>query len=269
MLTRTLVGIGIVALALAGLWLGGLWLVVVYTVFFVLAVQELGRAFSAKGKTGFWLPAYIFAALFPITYYFGGFNALYLFVFFLACFVATVVGQVLTAKGDFEAVPYSLLPFAYPLLPGVTLVLLYFGLPEDIFLTATALALFAPALGDTLAYFGGVLLGRHKLCPAISPKKTVEGALFGLLGGTLLGLLLWLAQPWWGGAVGFWPLLILGLVCGAMGQVGDLFASCLKRYAGVKDFSGIFPGHGGILDRIDSQLLCAPVVLAYFMLTAL
>ena len=266
MLTRTLVGIVMVALVLACLYFGGIFLAAVFSIFFVLAVHEMDRVFRALGKRVFSIPAYIFASLFAVLYYFGKFSAAYLFSFFLFCFVATIVGQVLTTRDNFDAIPYCLLPFVYPLLPCVTLVMLFFRLPEGISITATALALLSPALGDTFAYFGGVLLGKHKLCPAISPKKTVEGSLFALLGGTLMGYLLWFLQPWWSGAAGLWQLLILGFVCGIMGQFGDLFASCIKRGANLKDFSTILPGHGGILDRIDSQLLCAPIVLAYFMI---
>lgn len=113
------------------------------------------------------------------------------------------------------------------------------------------------AVGDTAAYYAGSLWGRHKLRPRISPHKTVEGALAGL-GGNLLGGLAC--------AAAFFPSrmtsagLLLPLAIGAAGQVGDLCESMLKRAAGVKDSGGILPGHGGILDRLDSLLFSAPVV---------
>lgn len=110
---------------------------------------------------------------------------------------------------------------------------------------------------DTGAYYAGSYLGRHKLCPAVSPGKTVEGAVGGLIAsffvGSLFKFLFLPALPW---GVSF---IIFPVVCIA-GQVGDLFESELKRVAKVKDSGTIFPGHGGMLDRIDALLFAAPVV---------
>ncbi len=112
--------------------------------------------------------------------------------------------------------------------------------------------------GDTGAYYVGSYLGRRKLCPAVSPGKTVEGALGGLCANLLVGVvakLLFLpAGDWLLSAVGF-------VAFGLAGQVGDLFESELKRVSRIKDSGGILPGHGGILDRIDALLFAAP--LAY------
>lgn len=113
--------------------------------------------------------------------------------------------------------------------------------------------------GDTSAYYVGSYLGRNKLAPAVSPGKTVEGALGGLAANLLVGTaakLLFLPP-------GDWLLSCAGFVLfGAAGQAGDLFESALKRLSSIKDSSAILPGHGGILDRIDALLLAAPV--AYF-----
>ncbi len=111
---------------------------------------------------------------------------------------------------------------------------------------------------DTAAYAVGKTLGRRKLCPTISPGKTVEGAAAGLLAAVLLtaGLGAWLGLPIRQG-------LILGLALGVAGQLGDLLESVLKRRAGVKDSGTILPGHGGVLDRFDSLLFSAPVAYYY------
>ena len=113
---------------------------------------------------------------------------------------------------------------------------------------------------DTAAYAVGKAVGRHKLCPKISPGKTVEGAIGGLLAAVALtaGLGHWLGLPLAHG-------LILGASIGVAGQAGDLFESLLKRRAGVKDSGSLLPGHGGVLDRFDSLLFAAP--LAYFYLS--
>jgi len=116
-------------------------------------------------------------------------------------------------------------------------------------------------LSDTLAYFAGNAIGRHRLAPAISPGKTVEGAVGGIVGGVLGALLvcrLGLPDVPAPHAAG------LGAVAAALGIAGDLFESLLKRWAGVKDSGRLFPGHGGMLDRLDSLLFAAPVLYYYF-----
>ena len=218
------------------------------------------------GKRVFFWPAYVFAASAGICYYFSEYNAVILFVFGLICLVASVIGQVLITKDEFSAVPYCVIPYAYPLLSLCALYILYYGLEPRYALTACSLAILAPQAADVMAYFGGTLFGKHKLCPSISPKKTVEGSAFSLLGGVLMALILYAIQSVWGGEVQLWPMLSLGLLCGIIGQFGDLFASCIKRAAGIKDFSSVLPGHGGFMDRIDSVVLCAPMVLAFFMI---
>lgn len=113
------------------------------------------------------------------------------------------------------------------------------------------------ALGDTAAYYVGSIWGKRKLLPRISPGKTVEGSLAGLLGNGGGGLLYaWLFLPQVAGLEGF--LLALGV--GLAGQMGDLSESMLKRAAQVKDSGSLLPGHGGVLDRLDSLLFSAPVV---------
>ena len=112
---------------------------------------------------------------------------------------------------------------------------------------------------DTFAYFIGSRWGRRKLCPEISPGKTVEGALGGLAG-TLL-VVGWLGSAFAG--LQLEQALLLGCLIGVAAPVGDLVESRLERYAGVKDSGAILPGHGGMLDRIDSLLFVLPVVYFY------
>jgi phosphatidate cytidylyltransferase len=115
---------------------------------------------------------------------------------------------------------------------------------------------------DTAAFFVGHAFGRHRLAPAVSPGKTVEGAVGGLLGG-IAGALAVRA-----GGLPELPLLDalgLGLLVSGMGILGDLDESLLKRWAGVKDSGTLFPGHGGMLDRVDSLLFGAPILYYYFL----
>lgn len=113
---------------------------------------------------------------------------------------------------------------------------------------------------DTGAYFAGTFFGKHKLCPEISPKKTVEGLAGGIISNALAFMLFGLivssysdlAEP------KYFVLAVLGVVCSLLGLVGDLFASLIKRRQGIKDYGNIMPGHGGALDRFDSVLFVAP-----------
>jgi phosphatidate cytidylyltransferase len=115
-------------------------------------------------------------------------------------------------------------------------------------------------LGETAAYLVGSAVGRHKLAPAISPRKTVEGALAQLAASVLAAL---------GARLAFFPALsleaaiVVGLLLGVVGQAGDLLESALKRSVGTKDTGRIIPGHGGMLDRVDSLLVNTPVLFYY------
>ena len=116
-------------------------------------------------------------------------------------------------------------------------------------------------IADTCAFFAGHALGRRRLAPALSPGKTVEGAVGGLCGGVLGAFAVRaLGLPWLPPV----DTLILGTLVAAAGIVGDLVESLLKRWAGVKDSGSLFPGHGGMLDRLDSLLFGAPILYYYF-----
>jgi len=118
---------------------------------------------------------------------------------------------------------------------------------------------------DSAAYFVGCRFGKRRLYPEVSPKKSVEGSLGGLAGsilGVLIARLLFFAELSVGDA------FLAALLIGSLGQVGDLFESLLKRSCGVKDSGTIFPGHGGILDRLDSIIFAAPVAYYYALFAA-
>ena len=121
------------------------------------------------------------------------------------------------------------------------------------------LVIFSAFGTDIMAYFTGVLMGKHKLCPKISPKKTIEGSIGGILGSVILcGLFGWFfMHPY------FIHCVIIGVLGGVFSQIGDLTASIFKRKMGIKDYGNLIPGHGGVLDRIDSILFTAPMVFYY------
>ncbi len=123
--------------------------------------------------------------------------------------------------------------------------------------------LFCAWFGDSGAYFVGTFLGKHKLCPNISPKKTVEGFIGGIITVgivvTITGLIFdFLVFD--DISINYPVVIIVGMIASVFGVLGDLSASVIKREFGVKDFGNLFPGHGGVLDRFDSVLFVAPFV---------
>ena len=267
LIVRTLTSLVLFGLLFLCCYFGSLTFLIVFGAVFFMTIREMEDMLKHMGKRVCMVPAYIFASLFGPVYYMAEKSWSAVVAFGLIMLAGTVVWQVLLTRADnYADALYSLLPFAYPILPECAIVALYSALPEEVGKTCCYAAILCPEIGDAFAYFGGSLFGKHPLCPQISPKKTVEGSISALPGAMLVGLGLYFAQRLWGGQVGLVSLLFMGLMCGIVGQFGDLFASILKRAAGIKDFSDIIPGHGGLMDRLDSALLCAMAVLAFGLL---
>ncbi len=113
---------------------------------------------------------------------------------------------------------------------------------------------------DSGAYFGGTFFGKHKLAPTVSPKKTVEGAAFGILGSVLVTVIVCCIYSSALAVNIKWVTLnSCAIVFAVVGMIGDLFASLIKRSCGIKDYGNLMPGHGGVLDRFDSVLLISPL----------
>jgi phosphatidate cytidylyltransferase len=176
-----------------------------------------------------------------------------------AVLVGILVGAGIVALGFGRPTPESL-PRASMLVMGP----IYVGLPLGTLVwtraafgpAAVTWLLATIAISDSAQYYSGRLLGRTKLSPAISPAKTVEGAIGGVVAAGVAGFAL---GPW---AMPDWSPLrsaAIAVVLAIVGIIGDLFESILKRGAGVKDSSHLIPGHGGVLDRLDSYLFAAPV----------
>ncbi|MPM09299.1 hypothetical protein SDC9_55615 [bioreactor metagenome] len=132
-------------------------------------------------------------------------------------------------------------------------------MPRGKFLTL--LPLIVAFSSDIFALFGGMLFGKHKLAPTLSPKKTIEGSIGGFVGSILCTMLFgFVLARFFGFAVSYSRLAVYGLLGSAVSQLGDLFFSYIKRQYGIKDYGNIFPGHGGVLDRFDSVIFCAPLI---------
>lgn len=176
-------------------------------------------------------------------------------------FVIVAGAITLTSPPDAHGVARAAVIFMAPLYLGLPL-----GAIASIRWTGGAMTLvllvILMVVSDSAQYYSGRAFGRHKLAPLVSPAKTIEGAIGGLLATTIAGALLvprWIAPaPPSAAAMGAG----LGLVLAVVGMIGDLFESSLKRSASVKDSSSLIPGHGGVLDRVDSYLFAAPM---YFL----
>lgn len=264
MKTRILVGLGLAAVFAIALIFGGFVTFILFTAVAVLSVYEMGSVMGAKGFSPFLGALYACAALMYAALELYG--ALGLALCIALCVMLTVSERLWNKKRTMEDIVCSLFIAIYPLLFYAILAYVVHTIGR----TAMLLCFAGPLLSDTAAYFAGTALGKHKLCPEISPKKTVEGSIAGLFGGALGGLTAWAVGHLWAGELipSLGIVLILGLLCSVVGQVGDLFASMIKRWAGVKDYGTIFPEHGGVMDRLDSVLFCAPIGLLYVLLIA-
>ena len=169
---------------------------------------------------------------------------------------ALVLGSGRAGHDALHDMSASLLPALYLGLPLGALVATHDAAGRE----ASFLLLLTVVVSDTAQYYSGRAFGRRLLAPAISPKKTVEGALGGVVFGTAAMVLF---GRWWLPEVGVPWRVGLGVAVVVLGIIGDLFESLIKRGAGVKDASGLIPGHGGVLDRIDALLFAAPMYYVF------
>ena len=178
--------------------------------------------------------------------------------------VATMV--MFRSEPKLEDVTMSALPLIGVLLPGMCMLGLQNASTRAYQLLLTILAFGIPLAGDTAAYFIGSNFGVRKFCPAVSPNKSLEGAAAGLVGSILFAMACAGVVSAFAPIPPFWHFPILGLIVGVAGQMGDLFASLIKRHCGIKDYGAIFPGHGGMMDRLDSVYWATVVIYIYLNL---
>lgn len=239
-------------------------------VFVAFAIWEEYRALRTAGHRVVDWPVWLAAGLsIPLVYFFGQKVLVPLIAGSMMLICLCVLFR---EQPELTDLSMSVLPMMTVLLPGLSIVNMSLMRPHAKEVVYLALTLAVPLVGDMMALFTGVKFGRRKLCPAVSPHKTVEGAIGGLAGSVMAAMIVFavtcftcneptlaILPPWW-------HYLILGAVGGVAGQTGDLFASLVKRHSGIKDFSNLFPGHGGMLDRLDSALFMAVLMYAYTLL---
>ena len=252
------VGVILVAALLAALLFFPFGIVAIATVFAAVGVWEVSRALEVRGIKVPMVPVLVGTVALPFAAYFGGSESL------AFALVATVVAILLwrtidTAEDAVRSVLAGIFVVLWvPFLLSFAMLLL--GEPSG--QVRVAILLLLVVSNDTFGYLVGALFGKHPMAPKISPKKSWEGFAGSAAGATVVGIvaaLFFLDQPWWFG-------LVLAVATVAAATAGDFSESMIKRELGVKDMSNLLPGHGGVMDRLDSVVFAAPVV---FLLSVL
>lgn len=213
---------------------------------FIIKTGRVKRIFSS----------FLIFAFFLVFSFFPGFTPLFSIFLFLIILCYLIFSpksgiQVRLIQWGWWAVGF----FYCGILPGIVMLgIQTFGNPYFLSL------LFISFFSDTFAYFGGRFFGRRPLAPLISPKKTIEGGLTGLVAGTIVGFFCF---KFFNIGESLIFMVMISLVASFFSQVGDLFESMIKRCHGIKDSGTVMPGHGGILDRIDSVLFTGPVLYVW------
>ncbi|MCL2352061.1 MAG: phosphatidate cytidylyltransferase [Firmicutes bacterium] len=259
--------------ALIFAYLGGVWLQVSLAAVSLVGMMEIYRAMSGRSEPIHYIGCAFAAVYYLILPFIGG--TPYFFIFITVFVITVSVYMILSRSGvnmaNCAAALYGFFYVAF-LTSFIYLVRMY-PAPDGsqgpgVFFVWQ---IFISSFGcDTCSYLIGVNFGRHKLIPALSPQKTVEGAVGGVVGATLLAFVYGLIVSRYA-RIGDINIVLDFTVIGVVGAVfsifGDLAASAVKRFGKIKDFGEIFPGHGGVMDRFDGVVFTAPVV--YMLMTAM
>lgn len=268
--TRLISGI-IVAVCMLGLtWLGGIYLIAALAVASLIGTYEFYRATGIlpEGKrisinTGV---AYCFTIICYLFLYFSD-DKLFFLIFVTVVYLLVLLALYVFGYPKYNAKDIIFTFFGY-FYVGVMLSFLYLtrSLEDGIFIVW--LIFTSSWLCDVFAYFTGMLIGKHRLCKELSPKKSVEGAVGGIIiPAVIAGIYGFIIREWYSPG---YPVVVACFVITAVGaavsQLGDLSASAIKRNYNIKDYGTLIPGHGGILDRFDSMIFTAPIIYFTAML---
>ena len=264
--TRLLSSVVLVVLALVTILTGGYLLAAVLLFLSLIAFHELMRACKLSGEQGRISGPELIGGIGIIAYYLVMTltqERNYLFLILITILIALMFLYVFTfPKYRAEQVMCAFFCVAYaPVM--LSFIYLVRVLPYGIY---TVWMIFISSwICDTCAYLSGMLLGKHKLAPVLSPKKSVEGAIGGIVGSALVGALYgyFIVEAVISEQQITWIFVLISAVGAIVSQVGDLAASAIKRNHEIKDYGKLIPGHGGVMDRFDSVIFTAPMI--YFL----
>lgn len=274
MIRRRITGI-VLGVVMAVLWLLQGWpLRIGFVLVMLCSMWEMYSAFVVKGARPIRWVGMAYSILVLPAYMYYGMQAL-MPLMAVGCMLG-LAGVIVRREIDFDSAVATLFPLIYP---GMLTTLMFpiLDIPSP-YLTriATALLFLVPLMNDLFAYEVGMRLGKRPLAPILSPKKTVEGAVAGMLASAIFAMIVPLVgmllvdvvpalQQYAVPLPPMWFFLLVGLIGGVAAVIGDLTASMVKRYCGIKDFGALFPGHGGMLDRMDSMLFTGVVIYVFFV----
>jgi phosphatidate cytidylyltransferase len=252
--------VGIILLAGAFLLYGTIWFTIILDAVSLIAVYELLKSTGVLKHKALALASMIYSAYIPFLSY-PILQKLFVpitFIFVVSLFIIFLKKHKEIRFSDISASFFFALlyPFSFS-----TLILI--GKETLEFSAFYLLLAFSAAwVSDTGAYFTGLALGKRKLCPEISPKKTVEGAIGGLISAVVAFVVISVifTSIYDNLTVNYLYLLIIAPIASVLGMIGDLSASVIKREYGIKDYGNIMPGHGGVMDRFDSILFVLPFI---------
>lgn len=242
------------------LYLGGNILGITIAIISFIGLMEVYKAFEKSGIKVLKILGGLIGIIFNIfIIYDKGLNLKSLLVLLIGFYILLFI-PVLTEKYNFKdvALTYFGILYAVVLFSFITLIVY---LPQGKFLVW--LVIISSWISDTFAYYVGKGIGKNKLNERLSPAKTIEGSIGGLAGSAIAsGIFAYLIKDY--ANIDIIHFVIVGVIAAIAGQIGDLFASSIKRNIGIKDYSNLIPGHGGILDRFDSILFVALPIYIYF-----
>ena len=290
MIKRIITAILLILVMGLGIWLQGWPLRVILLISMVVSLSEMYRAFRRIGYDPVRWVGYVYCVLAVLAQaYYATLQDARLFNSISPAMFALVVGLlmgmtniILKGKVAFDSMMATVFPMLYPGLFFSLIIPLQDLDTRTASTLALILAFFIASVNDTFALFIGLKFGKHRLSPEISPKKSWEGSIAGLVASVVFAMLV----PWVTRRLAptvpaiaadlavsqyppLWSFGLLGLIAAALSQIGDLVASLVKRHCGIKDFGSIFPGHGGMLDRMDGILFCGVACYVFFKIACL
>ena len=282
MAKRIVFGLLWTAIGISALVFMHTWFFLVFAMFLCFtATYELNRSIGLKNKPIMILSLAV-STIFPIYYEYGHYlreiDGLNLKTEYLITVYVLVLCFLMLHNHEntkfsdvsFVAVSSLFVPFAFTRLIYFRDIAEYY--PDKGYTNAHGIflilfILFSACMTDTCAYFAGSLLGKHKLCPKISPKKTIEGAIGGVIGCVIANTVLYAVYSnfiFENSANNYPSIIVASVITSIVGMCGDLTASLIKRNYGIKDFGNLIPGHGGIMDRFDSIMFVSAAFYAVF-----